>query len=177
LIHATNYQTARSIVQTGFASLCKLDEGFYGKGIYLTNKSKYGLSYILGVPKPSIIIAYVLSGNAYPVIENAKAEDSLLGQPIMPSYDSHIVCVNPSGTPVLCPTDEYFIELVLDQEARVLPAFIITLQQIDIPTTPTSESQTEQVVPLSPILTPNDIVRTTELIVIDDNHKPILRST
>jgi len=111
LIHATNYQTARSIVQTGFASLCKLDEGFYGKGIYLTNKSKYGLSYILGVPKPSIIIAYVLSGNAYPVIENPKAEDSLLGQPIMPSYDSHVVCVNSSGAPVIAPTDEYFIEL------------------------------------------------------------------
>jgi len=142
-IHATNYSTARNIAQTGFASLCKLDEGFYGKGIYLTNKAKYALAYIMGASKPSIIIAYVLPGNAYPVIEFPRAEDSLLGQPILPSYDSHIVCVTSAGTPVKRPIEDFFLELVIDQEARVLPAFIISLLQIDLPS-PNPEDRNTQ---------------------------------
>jgi len=130
LIHATEYSSAKNIVEVGFASLSKLDKGFYGKGIYFTNSTDYSIVYIIHAKKPCLIISYVLPGNPYPVIENP-SENTFLGAPIMASYDSHVICVGPNGFPKKV-FGLSFLEVVLDQEARVLPAFLVSLQDIKI---------------------------------------------
>jgi len=129
LVHSTDYSTARNIVETGFASLSRLDQGFYGKGIYLTDKMDYAMIYVVTARKPSLIVSYVLVGNPYPVIENPRGPGGLLGLPIMASYDSHVVCVGYNGYPKKT-FGQAFLEIVIDQEARVLPSFIVCLKKL-----------------------------------------------
>eukprot|EP01124_Arcella_intermedia_P023915 TRINITY_DN391_c0_g2_i11.p1 TRINITY_DN391_c0_g2~~TRINITY_DN391_c0_g2_i11.p1 ORF type:complete len:473 (+),score=60.78 TRINITY_DN391_c0_g2_i11:1163-2581(+) len=75
--------------------------------------------------QPAIIISYVIPGNPYPTSESKDGKDSLLGSAIQNGYQSHFVIVNKGGNPVQSTNEQfYFIELVIPQEAQVVPAFL-----------------------------------------------------
>jgi len=77
-----------------------------------------------------LVLSYVIPGNIYPVIEQHKSGvDSLLGASLKtPDYHSHYVLTKKDGYAVSSDTDiPVFDELVIAQEAQVVPAFIIKL--------------------------------------------------
>jgi len=61
-----------NICSTGFATLSVLDAGWYGQGVYFTSSARYAVPYYATKKDPAIIIAYVIPGNIYPVIEHPK---------------------------------------------------------------------------------------------------------
>jgi hypothetical protein len=126
MCHGTQYGLAKAICQTGFASLAKLDAGWYGKGIYFTSYPCYTIQYT-GSINPSIIVSYVIPGNVYPVIEESEHEDNLVGKPIKSGYQSNYVRVSAKGH---VGTD--YDELVIASESQILPLYIVNLNQDEL---------------------------------------------
>jgi len=88
-LHGTDLEKAFKICNGGFASLNTNDAGFYGKGIYMTSVAEYALRY--AGAKPAIIITYIMPGNPYPVVEDHRKENSLLGAALQSGCQSHYV--------------------------------------------------------------------------------------
>jgi len=126
-LHGTDFNTATAICNTGFATLSSLDEGWYGKGIYFTSSAVYTTPYFATKKKPAIVIAYVIPGNPYPVCEHPKEDNSLIGAALQSGCQSHYVITSIDGYPVKKPCSVCFTELVINQEAQVLPAFILSV--------------------------------------------------
>jgi len=126
-LHGTDFDIAKAICKTGFASLSLLDEGWYGKGIYFTHSGLYATPYYATKKNPALIIAYVIPGNVYPVYEAPKSEKSLVGSGLMGGYQAHYVVTTKEGEPVENKTtnEKYYSELVIVQEAQCVPAFIL----------------------------------------------------
>jgi len=127
-LHATDLSISWKISLTGFATICSLDDGYYGRGIYFTSYATYTLPYLLK-PKPSILICYTTPGNPYPVVEHPRKKNSLLGTAQKPGYNSHYVLTNNKGNPCqsgLLKT-VFFDELVITQESQVVPAFVLEI--------------------------------------------------
>jgi len=127
MVHGTSFKIAMSICSTGFTTLASLDEGWYAKGIYLTSSSVYATPYFATKPEPALIIAYIIPGNTFPVTENPTGPSKLVGTPLKTGYQSHYVVTTSSGLPVKTPSQNCFDELVINQEAQVVPAFILKL--------------------------------------------------
>jgi len=123
MIHGTGMEIGLKIAETGFVSLSSLDAGYYGKGIYFTTNAAYAYPYFSAHENPAIVIAFVIPGNVYPVIESA---NSLLGQPLFPGYNSHYVLTNRDGS-VWNGVGQPYDELVIDQEAQVIPVYVLSL--------------------------------------------------
>jgi len=92
-VHATVGAVCEKIAETGFASLSKVDNGFYGKGIYLSTHAPYAQQYVDQISDPAILISWVLPGNPYPVIEHPKQPNNLIGSALKSGYTSHYVIV------------------------------------------------------------------------------------
>jgi len=136
-IHGTSEEIANSIVKTGFVALSKLDSGYYGKGIYFTTSVEYALPYFATKPSPSVIIFLVISGNVYPIIEHPKIKGSFMGAPLVPGYHSHYVLTRKDGYPchkILSRDEgeEYFDELVIEQEASILPFYFLKISTANL---------------------------------------------
>lgn len=126
MCHGTQYGLAKAICQTGFASLAKLDAGWYGKGIYFTSYSLYTIQYAASA-NPSIIVSYVIPGNVYPVIENSEHENNLVGKPIKSGYQANYVRVSSKGR-----IGTEYDELVITSESQILPLYIVNLNRQDV---------------------------------------------
>jgi len=131
-VHGTNFKTACAICNTGFATLSLLDKGWYGKGIYFTSSAKYATPYFATKPNPTILIAYVIPGNPYPVIEHPKSENNLTGSALASGAQSHYVVTSIDGMPMQKPQSNCFDELVITQESQVVPAFILVLDKSNL---------------------------------------------
>jgi len=129
--HGTDEVKALKICNGGFASLNTLDAGFFGKGIYMTSYAEYALRYASG-NHPSIIIAYIIPGHPYPVVEDHRKEGSLLGSALKPGCQSHYVRTSSVGNVISQPNDVSYDEIVLGQENSVVPAFILNVDVQDI---------------------------------------------
>jgi len=127
VIHGTQVGTAWSIATTGFAALSKVDSGFFGKGMYFTSFCRYAFPYTQFGNNPCMLVALTNPGNVYPVLEQHKGEYSLLGQAITPGYNSHYVRTLKNGYCVSAKSDDSFDELVIEQEAQIVPIFILEL--------------------------------------------------
>jgi len=127
MVHGTSYSAAMSICSTGFANISCLDEGWYGKGIYFSSSATYCTPYFAATKNPAIIIAYVLPGNPYPVIEHHTSETNLVGAALKTGYQSHYICTTAHGLPVTEPSSNCYDELVIMQEAQVVPAFVLKI--------------------------------------------------
>lgn len=93
----------------GFASLAKLDEGWFGKGkmllvmtfplgIYFTSHPEYALRYCK--PSECLIMCYLIVTNPYPVIYDDATSTSTLklyGKGNYKHYGCHYVPVVPYG--------------------------------------------------------------------------------
>jgi len=152
-VHGTNFDTALSICETGFASLGIVDKGWYGKGIYFTSSAVYAAPYFGTKKKPAIIIAYIVPGNPYPVSEHPFNNKSLIGSAMQDGVQSHYVITSINGYPVLKPCEKYYDELIITQEAQALPAFIIEVDPSNIPNlfmnrqvvTPNAQGYTQEI--------------------------------
>uniref|UniRef100_A0A6B2KYM4 EGF-like domain-containing protein n=1 Tax=Arcella intermedia TaxID=1963864 RepID=A0A6B2KYM4_9EUKA len=134
-IHGTDLTIAQKICCNGFGALSTLDDGFYGKGIYFTTSCLYAVPYFATRAKPALILAYVLPGYPFPTTENRNGDHSLMGSAIMKGHQSHFVIVKRDGDPVLDISDDktYYTELVVAQEAQVVPAYIIEIDRVNLP--------------------------------------------
>eukprot|EP01126_Amoeba_proteus_P066507 TRINITY_DN9632_c0_g1_i7.p1 TRINITY_DN9632_c0_g1~~TRINITY_DN9632_c0_g1_i7.p1 ORF type:complete len:321 (-),score=61.73 TRINITY_DN9632_c0_g1_i7:230-1192(-) len=124
MLHATSVSVAEQICENGFATLSKLDSGFYGRGIYFTSFTEYAFLYLKS--DPCYIVSLVCPGNVYPVIEGPNDEASLKGCAIKVGYTAHYVNVTLSGLPSPI-EDEFYDELVVNQESQITPALILKL--------------------------------------------------
>lgn len=128
-IHATTQASAWKIVENGFTTLSILDKGFYGCGMYFSTKADYLLPYLINKTSPALVVCAVCPGNIFPVVEHRSDASSLLGAPIRPGYQSHYVLTTSDGNPCRAPLmeGEYYDELVIGQEAQVVPLYIVEL--------------------------------------------------
>jgi hypothetical protein len=95
----------------------------------VTSYALYTITYCSKQKLPSIIISWVSLGSVYPIIENPNEEDSVLGKAI--KQNSHYVITNNEGFPLLRddPSIYNYDEIVVAQEAQILPAFILSLKK------------------------------------------------
>jgi len=129
--HATDLPIAEKICETGFTALSALKGGVFGKGIYFTTSSTYCLPYLAQKRQPTILLSWLLPGNAYPVVENPQSQDSLQGSAIMNGYNSHFIVTNKKGEIADPGERECYNEIVVPQESQIVPAFLFVLNQAD----------------------------------------------
>jgi len=129
-VHGTSLENAWKICYGGFATLSKLDTGYFGSGIYFTTYYSYAESYFMGFVDPAVLISYVIPGNSYPVIEHPhESPSSFKAGIIKVGYQSHYIRVKPDGMPVDSNgLEEIYDELVINQETQVCPAYVYELK-------------------------------------------------
>ena len=127
--HGTDRWIAEKICETGFASLSSLDEGWYGKGIYFSTYPMYCSPYFISKKQPSIILSWILPGNVFPVTEGPDDTVSFKGAALKSGYNSHYVCVNKKGYVYNEGDNELYDEIVIAQEAQIVPIAIININQ------------------------------------------------
>jgi len=132
VIHGTQSDVAWKIASTGFAALSSLDAGYFGKGIYFTSSCQYSAPYTQFGELPCMILALIIPGNIYPVIEQHKGDYSLMGNAITPGCNSHYVRTHKDGSCVSQPENKSFDELIMEQEAQIVPIAILELDQSGI---------------------------------------------
>jgi len=136
VVHGTSMDKAYRIAEGGFVALSTTDDGYYGKGIYFTTSANYTVPYFKQHEHPAIIICLVIPGNPYPVIEDPRNDSPIRGKAILLGYQSHYVVVTKSGMPFTindyAENKERYDELVVEQEAQVLPIFILSVSEIKI---------------------------------------------
>lgn len=97
----------------------------------------YILPYFSTKKDPAILLCYAIPGNPYPVgsTEGRKSPDTLMGTALQAGYQSHYVVTNRSGE--LAEKTENgtdcYDELVIIQEAQVIPAYILRLVPNGLP--------------------------------------------
>jgi len=160
MAQGTNTQAAWSIAQAGFGVAATLDKGWFGQGVYFTSELKYAESYANynTQPKPAIIIAAVIPGNPYPIIENpfiplTKQEQQMnpktdrkispkgyYGKAPEVGFQSHSTIVNFKTFPnceILSPWkprfNSYSVDELVAQTPQALPIFIIKMKPEILP--------------------------------------------
>lgn len=76
------------------------------------------------------MLCLTIPGNPNPIVENRKEENSHMGKPIQSGYQSNYVLTTLDGNPcdrIFREGEVYYDELILDQEAQVVPVAIIEL--------------------------------------------------
>ena len=119
MYHAVqNEETARKILDGGFAALQTLDPGWYGRGVYLSHSLKYpctvyGSADDDGVK--TVLACAVVMGNPYPVLpkegpsggwEDGKwpaCPESITNQPTATRHDAHVTYVKFAYDPAFDP--------------------------------------------------------------------------
>jgi hypothetical protein len=134
--HGTSAKTGWKIVSSGFAALSTLDDGYYGNGIYFSSHCTYTVPYFSVHGDPCLIICSLIPGNPYPVIEPPNDENSVKGSNLITGYQSHYVVTRTNGYPFT--QEDYdsenpsFDEIVVFQEAQVLPLFLLVIDSSNI---------------------------------------------
>jgi len=143
VVHGTDMSIAWKIASGGFAALSKLDDGYYGKGIYFSTSAKYTLPYFGTKKSPAVLVCLLIPGNVYPVTEQPLSDrdfrgrssqplmdNKIRGYPLVSGYQSHYVITNKNGLPF---TREDFgkkveyDEVVIAQESQVVPIFLLQI--------------------------------------------------
>jgi len=99
--------------------------------MYFTTSTEYALPYFGTKKIPTVLISYVISGNAFPVIEHPKRPKNLMGAAIRPLYHSHYVLTQKDGLPLpSIPTigKKYYDEVVVEQEPCILPVYLFKIK-------------------------------------------------
>jgi hypothetical protein len=143
-IQGTNEQAAWQICQQGFGVTSTTDDGYFGRGIYFTDKYSYANRYATPSNKVTgykvYLLAMVIPGNPFPVTEhpfiyeNGRSTvnpEGYLGKACRPGYQSHITIVNTADIktpfPVLTPQIDPLNsaeEVVIFESNAALPLFV-----------------------------------------------------
>eukprot|EP01114_Cavostelium_apophysatum_P000258 TRINITY_DN1024_c0_g2_i1.p1 TRINITY_DN1024_c0_g2~~TRINITY_DN1024_c0_g2_i1.p1 ORF type:complete len:803 (+),score=220.76 TRINITY_DN1024_c0_g2_i1:98-2506(+) len=137
--HGTSSSLSKKIVDTGFANLAKLDDGWYGKGIYFTTHPEYALRYCRDKDDPCLVISFVILSNPYPlVIDDAPSQGGLkfVKRANYKNYGSHYVPVVKYGSsatsmdyrPPPIGGKHLYDEVVIFNEGHILNQFIVHLK-------------------------------------------------
>jgi len=128
VIYVTDVDLAWEISIQGFTTETQFD-GLFGRGIYFTTSARYRLPQISKLDKPAILICLSTPGNPFPVTEHHNSSNSMLGKSIKSGYQSHYVITTKNGRPFTLKDYENletsFDELIIDQEAQVVPIFLL----------------------------------------------------
>jgi len=131
LWHGCTASVALEICETGLADLQTTDDGFFGRGLYLTNSWEYA-TRVYSKADLTIILCWTVLGSVYPVVSRDMAK--LRGQPHYLNYDSHYVPVKhlsgSSYIPCNAIEEAVYDEFVVFHRAQVLPCCIVTLGRI-----------------------------------------------
>jgi len=148
MIQGTIENAAWKIIENGFGTAATLDDGYYGKGVYLTTTFEYANTY----SKDKVfVIALALPGNPFPIIEHPFKRDEngevlssietgkkipnpegYFGRACNPGYQSHYTIVKPFypiENESVDLSKRYRDELVIFQDAQALPLFLIYYDQ------------------------------------------------
>jgi len=126
----SNHLTPEELVAQGIP---RLDPGFFGKGIYMTQLPSYGFLYASS--RSSLLLSWVLMGQVYPVTEGVGGQDSLNGQPLKEGFNSHYVLVKRAGIsqfadvqhPDKGPDGD---ELVVGRSQQCLPRYLVHFKKV-----------------------------------------------
>jgi len=134
--HGTTVPIAHSIMKLGFASLAKLDEGWFGRGIYFSTYPEYSLRYCFDSTEPCLIMSYIILSNPYPVVfEDATPNLKMLGKGGYKNYGcNYVPVIHNGGTDYRPPkpgVSHKYDEVVIFQESHILPKLIIHLQKVE----------------------------------------------
>jgi len=125
VLHGTDKKVARAICDTGFSTLSTLDQGYFGQGMYFSTNSQYTVPYFGTKQDPTLILSFLIPGNPYPVTDMTHAGCSLKA-----GYQSHYILTNQQGK--LSNVNVDFDEIVVNQEAQIVPAYLILFDQQDL---------------------------------------------
>jgi len=92
-----------------------LDKGWYGQGVYFTSSARYAIPYFATKANPVIIVAYVIPGNIFPIVEHPQWQGNRSRSSIPLRGNDHQWISNRKTM-----NDE----LVVAQENQIVPAFI-----------------------------------------------------
>eukprot|EP00457_Paulinella_chromatophora_P000567 gb/GEZN01000567.1/.p1 GENE.gb/GEZN01000567.1/~~gb/GEZN01000567.1/.p1 ORF type:complete len:1268 (-),score=185.79 gb/GEZN01000567.1/:244-4047(-) len=142
MFHGCRADVVPLILRGGFVALSKLDQGFFGKGIYLTHSLEYAIAYaqladLKSKDVVTILVCAVVFGNPFPVIGCDRVE----GQGVANGkYDSHVVAVKqelpgssnffttqPPQNPADAARNGCFSEVVIFDISQILPLASLTL--------------------------------------------------
>jgi len=132
VVHGTDKKIANMILTNGFAALSKIDDGWYGKGIYFSSNAQYVIPYFATRKNPAIMICLLLPGNPYPVTESHLQKPNLFGEHIVSGHQSHYVVTGANGYPCQNMNDARYDEYVVDQEVQVVPIFVVEMDKDDV---------------------------------------------
>jgi len=108
-----------------------MNNGVYGSGIYLNTSAQYSVPHWSNKTTPTIMLCLTLPGYPYPVIEHP-ASGVLFGKGLSQGHQSHYVLTKTNGEPITEICENYYDELVLDQEGQVLPIFVVEIHSSQI---------------------------------------------
>jgi len=129
MCHGTSLDVVWNICQNGFTTVSTIDQGWYGKGVYFTSSKEYAYAYSKSSPKV-MILALVIPGNIYPVIEHPQKDESYMGAACRSGYQAHGTIVSGSTKEFGYPinkgwTEKKYDELVVFQDAQAIPKYVI----------------------------------------------------
>jgi len=128
-VHGTSRGAANKILERGFEILTKVDDGFYGQGIYFSSFLSYISPYAFVHKEPTAIISALLLGNSFPVIERKDSNETLLGAPISSTFQSNYVLVRQNGNIAPPKAKNPRDEIIIRESVQVLPVFMLILEK------------------------------------------------
>jgi len=126
-VHGTSLDVAWKICLNGFAAIPNIsDAGWYGKGIYFSTYATYCLPYLKS-GSPAIIVVCVMPGNPHPIIENKTDPNNFNGAALKHGCQSHYILTTKDGLIYPNMGEDYFDELVIEQESQVVPMYVVEI--------------------------------------------------
>lgn len=113
--HGTSEEYIDSIAEQGFKHpdeldhVDKLDDGFFGKGIYFSMYSDYAMYYSVERNSSKILLCKLLTGKVY------HCDERMDGKSLVKGYDSHY---SPKGN-----------EIIIFNSHQILPRYIIEFEE------------------------------------------------
>jgi serine/threonine protein kinase len=148
LWYGTQKDKLGSILSAGYTPFDETDDGYFGKGIYMTHEARYAEIYANRCvfehnPEGVLILNWIASYSSYPIIRedfNASTK-KLVSRIASEKYDSHFIPVvsmdisNVNYRPTGIGEESQNTEMVIFDSDKILPRYIITLQPT-LPRTP-----------------------------------------
>lgn len=145
LWHGTQRQRLGSLLSAGFTPFGTTDDGYFGRGIYLTHEAQYANMYAnyssngSVVPDPILILNWVASYSSFPIMRGDFDENQRKLTIRIPSgkYDAHLIPVvsyDPSNPacmdyrPTAVGEAHRYTEVVVFDNGQVLPRYVVQLQ-------------------------------------------------
>jgi len=124
------------IINNGFGVVATTDYGYYGRGIYFTDKMDYAAQYAKKKREfgKIFVISLVTLGNPFPVTEHPNSAGGLNGKPCRKGYQSHFTVVDKTKISTAFPVEgeinqtQTAMEYVAFEGSQALPLFLIYYQ-------------------------------------------------